>query len=344
MANAQVDPRTIITPESFAIAPDLIGLPLAKPSRRLFAMLLDLIPVAIITNAGFGVFLGALAVVLVWRVTSPLAKRRGTGFLIRSIAAIVAFTWVTNLVGGFGDWTHRVVASVEAVGDNPDDAAAVAQALQNLPEQFRSPELDSLIARATEAAGIDTDTDTPTNPDSIIVAYADAVQRGDSTAVARLQDPAELAIAGPRIERLQSEREDFRNGIRQLRDENERLQRRVQQEEKPRSIRTFIAGLADDLGIGFGWGALYFTAFLVLGRGQTPGKRAMGVKVIRLDGKPIGWWYAFERFGSYFASFTTGLVGFAQILWDRNRQALHDKVVETVVIRVRKAPPLHVKP
>ncbi len=128
-----------------------------------------------------------------------------------------------------------------------------------------------------------------------------------------------------------------------LRDENEGLKEKVQLEAKPRSIRTFIAGLADDLGLGFGWGALYFTAFLVLGHGQTPGKRAMGIRVIRLDGKPIGWWYAFERFGSYFASFTTGLVGFAQILWDRNRQALHDKVVETVVIRDRHAPPLHVR-
>jgi len=59
----------------------------------------------------------------------------------------------------------------------------------------------------------------------------------------------------------------------------------------------------------------------------------MGIRVIRLDARPVGWWLAFERFGSYFASFSTGLLGFAQIFWDRNRQALHDKAVETVVIR-----------
>jgi len=53
-------------------------------------------------------------------------------------------------------------------------------------------------------------------------------------------------------------------------------------------IRRMLAGLADDLGIGFGWGALYFTTFLVLGRGQTPGKRLLGIRVIRLDGKPVG--------------------------------------------------------
>ena len=55
---------------------------------------------------------------------------------------------------------------------------------------------------------------------------------------------------------------------------------------------------------------------------------------MRLDARPIGWWTAFERFGGYFASLTLGLLGFLQILWDRNRQGLHDKTVETVVIRV----------
>lgn len=342
MAKSQVDPRSIITPEAFAIAPDLIGLPLARPSRRLFAMLLDLIPVAIITQAGTGVFLGGAAVVFVWRITSPLAKRRAIGFVIRTVASLIVFAWVTNLVGGIGNFFRQAGSAIEAVSNNPDDAAAVAEAMQNLPERYRTPEIEALIARAAEDAGVDTDT-LPTNPDSIIVAYADAVQNDDTTEMARLQGAAELAVAGPRIERLTNEREEYRQGVRDLEKENSQLKTQVEQQKKPRSIRTFISGLADDLGIGFGWGALYFTAFLVLGRGQTPGKRIMGIRVIRLDGKPIGWWYAFERFGSYFASFTTGLVGFAQIFWDRNRQALHDKVVETVVIRARHAPPLHVR-
>ena len=53
----------------------------------------------------------------------------------------------------------------------------------------------------------------------------------------------------------------------------------------------------------------------------------------RLGSERIGWWAAFERFGGYSASVITGLLGFAQILWDRNRQALHDKISETVVVR-----------
>ena len=43
-----------------------------------------------------------------------------------------------------------------------------------------------------------------------------------------------------------------------------------------------------------------------------------------------------ERFGGYAASVTLGLLGFAQILWDKNRQGFHDKIVETVVIDAPK--------
>ncbi|HUF11701.1 MAG TPA: RDD family protein, partial [Longimicrobiales bacterium] len=81
------------------------------------------------------------------------------------------------------------------------------------------------------------------------------------------------------------------------------------------------------------WTAVYFTSFLALWQGQTPGKRMVGLRVIRLDGRPMTWWLAFERFGGYAASLSIGLLGFLQILWDRNRQGLHDKGVGTVVVR-----------
>jgi uncharacterized RDD family membrane protein YckC len=55
--------------------------------------------------------------------------------------------------------------------------------------------------------------------------------------------------------------------------------------------------------------------------------------VVRLDGKPIGLWVAFNRFGGYAASIFTGLLGFAEMFWDPNRQALHDRIAATVVTR-----------
>ncbi len=67
--------------------------------------------------------------------------------------------------------------------------------------------------------------------------------------------------------------------------------------------------------------------------GQTLGKRLLGVRVMRLDGEPINWWVGFERAGGYAAGFATGLLGFAQVYWDANRQAIHDRIVGTVVVR-----------
>ena len=125
---------------------------------------------------------------------------------------------------------------------------------------------------------------------------------------------------------------DLRKDVQRLDARGDRLANELEEARESRGVRTYLAGLFDDLGLGFGWAAVYFTGFLAMMRGQTPGKRLMGIRVIRLDGKPLGWWIAFERFGGYAASFSVGLLGFFQILWDRNRQGLHDKACETVVV------------
>lgn len=99
-----------------------------------------------------------------------------------------------------------------------------------------------------------------------------------------------------------------------------------------RGIFRRILDLADDLGFGFGWAALYMTVILSWWKGQTVGKKAMGIRVVRLDGGPITWWVAFERVGGYAAGLATGLLGFAQVWWDANRQTIHDRIVGTVVV------------
>ena len=45
------------------------------------------------------------------------------------------------------------------------------------------------------------------------------------------------------------------------------------------------------------------------------------------------WWAAFERAGGYAAGFATGLLGFAQVYWDANRQCIHDRISGTVVVQ-----------
>ncbi len=77
---------------------------------------------------------------------------------------------------------------------------------------------------------------------------------------------------------------------------------------------------------------MYFAILMPWMKGSTPGKKLLGIRVVRLDGQPVSWWHAFERAGGYAAGLATGLLGFAQVYWDPNRQAIHDKVAGTVVV------------
>jgi hypothetical protein len=156
----------------------------------------------------------------------------------------------------------------------------------------------------------------------------------DGALAASLGDaPAETEAEVTPLDSLQAVIADLRERNDRLDERADSLDDALEESRESRGVRTYLAGLFDDLGLGFGWAALYFTAFLAMMNGRTPGKRLLGVRVIKLDGRPLGWWISFERFGGYAASFSVGLLGFFQILWDKNRQGLHDKACETVVIR-----------
>jgi hypothetical protein len=98
-----------------------------------------------------------------------------------------------------------------------------------------------------------------------------------------------------------------------------------------RGLFDTLRSLLDELGFGFGWASLYFTVMLSWWKGQTVGKRLLGMRVLRLDGGRINWWIAFERAGGYAAGLATGFLGFLQVFWDANRQMIHDRIVGTVV-------------
>ena len=76
----------------------------------------------------------------------------------------------------------------------------------------------------------------------------------------------------------------------------------------------------------------YFTILTWLGKGRTPGKRLAKVRVVRLDGKPLRLWDSFGRAGGYSASLSTLGIGFLEVFWNPNRQTVHDRIAETVVI------------
>lgn len=79
--------------------------------------------------------------------------------------------------------------------------------------------------------------------------------------------------------------------------------------------------------------------------GQTLGKRVMSLRVVRADDAgPISYGQAAWRLlFAYLVSLATcgvgGLIDVAWILWDRRRQALHDKVARTVVVQAEPGMP-----
>ncbi len=104
-------------------------------------------------------------------------------------------------------------------------------------------------------------------------------------------------------------------------------------ESENTGLFAWVRQFTDDMGLLFGWGTVYLTVFTAWWDGRTVGKRLFRIRVVRLDGRPMTGWLAFERVGGYAAGFATGLLGFAQVYWDPNRMTIHDKIAETVVIR-----------
>ena len=69
--------------------------------------------------------------------------------------------------------------------------------------------------------------------------------------------------------------------------------------------------------------------------GATPGKMAMGLRVVSTDGSPLTVGKAVIRFVGYIVSFAVLLIGFIWIAFDANKQGWHDKIAGTYVIKTR---------
>jgi len=122
------------------------------------------------------------------------------------------------------------------------------------------------------------------------------------------------------------------------------LEAQLAQARKPRPIQWRDDALRrlHKLGLRFGWAIAYFSLLPYWWKGQTVGKRLFGLRVVELTGKPLGLMTCFGRYGGYAAGLATGGMGFLQVLWDPNRQAVEDKLAHTVVVDLRgpRAPKL----
>jgi uncharacterized RDD family membrane protein YckC len=69
--------------------------------------------------------------------------------------------------------------------------------------------------------------------------------------------------------------------------------------------------------------------------GQTPGKMALRIKVIRTDGGEIG--YGKAAFREVVAKFISGIIlgiGYLMVAFDEQKQGLHDRMADTYVIKL----------
>ncbi len=368
-----------ITPDAFSVHPSLVGQPLARPARRLAAMLLDLLIVSILVKAGGAVLLGLAAAWFAFRAagrltgtaTRPVGRMvrlsvRACGALILFIVAVSVWgkgtgalrnalgTRVSVMSGDAGRASEMTTAEGLAIPGHvlalqrTTDEAEARRRMGELAAGFRktgmsdedvSESLHDLFENEDEErqewlGGIIQSTLAPpagrapaVSPDSLARAYAAAVQAGDTAAARVLRPRVASALARDSLDYL-------RGQVREARSEQKATAQELEKLEN-RGMMASLLHFLEDLGIGFGWTGLYFTAFVALWKGQTPAKRLLGVRVVRLDGRPLTWLSSFERFGGYAAGLVTGLLGFAQVYWDRNRQMIHDKIVETVVVRER---------
>ncbi|MET0553207.1 MAG: RDD family protein, partial [Vicinamibacteria bacterium] len=87
------------------------------------------------------------------------------------------------------------------------------------------------------------------------------------------------------------------------------------------------------------WWVLYFGLATYLGKGQTPGKRIMRIRVVSLVHGHLGLWHSIERALGYGASALEFGFGFVQYFIHRNHRTVHDRIAETIVVDVPRASP-----
>ena len=90
---------------------------------------------------------------------------------------------------------------------------------------------------------------------------------------------------------------------------------------------------------GLLFGLAYFAYFEGGPKGQTPGKMALGIRVIDFNtGGPIGYGRGVVRYLGRIVSGLVCLLGYLWMLWDKEKQTWHDKIATTVVVPVANYP------
>lgn len=341
--------RQIVTPYAFEVAPELFGTPLASPVRRATALLIDLFLVALLTNVS-SVFWAGLVAVMFFRAGNRMKKNgRFTWLrkLLRLFAAIFLFVFALSMIDKVVDksndlWSDNQetvegavtgMQAFEVVALTAKYVAETQTVTKQVSEEQCKPALDCWASVANDF--VDDLADTQMSDEDALDLFSLVVEQARE----QMNEAQISQLSSSMQERFKSARQDIAviEDDRQAdKIDSDSDEKSVKEDTSTYGIVDWIIKFADDLGVGFGWAALYFTALTTWFQGRTVGKKLMGIRVIKLNNRRINLWESFERYGGYAAGLVTGLLGFLQIFWDPNRQAIQDKISETLVIDTRK--------
>lgn len=314
--------KNIVTPLAFSISEHLLNKPLASPVRRLIALSIDLLCVAILSSLN-PLLLATFIALIFFRANAGLARQ---GRLKRMRMAMVAtatfllFAIVYSLLSTItgvqndhqdSDFTGKqalLSASMYLALGECKELECKRQIATDFGESFAQTNITADKFETLIKKQIRADESIPEFEQEMLVIEATNVFT--RTRYAQLNQPA--TPTEPRIETDPAD--DF-------------------EVQDPYSVIEWFKGFVGELGLGFGWAALYFSTLPTYFRGATIGKNLIGIYVVRLDGSTPSLWENFGRYGGYGAGLATGLMGFLQIFWDPNRQAIQDKISETLVLR-----------
>jgi len=86
---------------------------------------------------------------------------------------------------------------------------------------------------------------------------------------------------------------------------------------------------------------LYFGLLTWRGKGRTPGKRLMKIRVVSIAHRHLSLWHSVERALGYGAAALEGGFGFAQFFIHPYRRCAQDRLAETIVVTERGFQRLH---
>jgi uncharacterized RDD family membrane protein YckC len=383
-ALSEEETKLYLTPFAFKIDKSLFGLPLASPSKRGIALIIDLTLIALLSDIS-GVFLAfAIAVTLYFLGNNKRAQERGKKkghkrrAIMRFIAAFILFVLLLDTLPPLMKFISGDQHSELNVDNDEGQSASFTQAITigaltlstiKTISESDCQDVDcwqsQLGSVAKKVATISYKSDIKITEEQLIGIFDEIGNEIDlplaeqNLLVSSMHDKYQKELSSLKVkDRVKvSERsieeiaeidlddiatiEQKNESTLVLEDDGELIDNNNHKNEESKkpvySIIKWFKGIIEDLGLEFGWATFYFTAFTALWGGQTIGKKLLGIKVLQLDGTPLSLWDSFGRYGGYGAGIATGLLGFIQIYWNPNKQAIHDQISATVVIDVNKA-------